>query len=44
MPFLQIVRADEPEAIRGETTHGEIAHQLAAVPQHGREAHAAYGG
>ena len=42
MPFLQVVRTDQPEAVFRQAAHREIAHQLAAVAEHGREAHAAH--
>ena len=40
MPLLQIVRADQPEPILGQTADGQIAHQLAAEAEHRCEAHA----
>ena len=44
MPLLEVVRADDPEAILGKSGDGEVAHEGALGMQHRGEPHAADGG
>ena len=44
VPGLGRPGADQEKALLGETAHGEVADQLAALVQHGGQRHAAYRG